>query len=76
MIDFSSEKYSGSTGHRNSSNFLEVETLSVGRVICGRTVLACYLLNENETFSNKTKVFKDGSTKVERTIHVYLEAET
>ena len=38
------------------------------RNMWSKKYIAPYLQNENETFSNKAKVLKDGNTKVERTV--------
>ena len=61
------------TQHLLSSKFASFrkwESCQLGVKYSVARYKAPYFLHENETFSNKTKVFKDGSTKVERTVHV------
>ena len=56
--------------HYSKFQLLEVEKLSVGCVICALPFKRKLdLLKQNRSF-------KDGSKKVERTIHIYLETES
>ena len=58
-----------------NSNFAEVGK-SVGCVICGRTLHSALSSKWKRDLLKQSKVFKDGSTKVERTTHVYGETAT
>ena len=51
--------------------FRKRESCQLGVLSAVEKYIAQDFLIENEAFSNKTKVFKDGSTKVERTVNVY-----